>query len=319
MSEVGTDDETINIDESPKGDSQISFLAEDIVNACREKMGSFVGGIVVGGPRKGKTAYTIKVMRDVYRTLHPEIDMKTAYMMAIDSLFLKIDRFLKQTSEKQHYMKSRLPDIDWSQRIPVGTLDDASIYAGPDLYFQDQDLYSAFQGTMTTIGTAYSSILITAPSPDALTKCLREYYDYYIIKITETSSDDSLATIQEWYRKPGTASTRVLRKVAEDVFTRHIPKKIYAKYLGPRIEMGIEAVDYLMARSEMKNRPLTQTNIPKTPVITDPALKELIENVIANRMVKKKRKSWTTLPAAPTPLPSELVLKQTNTSKTDAP
>lgn len=298
VTQLGADDEKelhTNTTDQP-----ISFLAEEIINACKDRMGSFVGGIITGPPRVGKTVYAIKVMRDVFRTLHPELDKEKVYQMAIDHLFLKINGFLKLTSEKQRYMKAMLPQIDWSQRIPAGTLDDASIYAGAELYFQDQDLYTAMQGTMTTIGTAYSSILITSPTHEALTKCIREYYDYYIIKITHTSSDDSLATIQEWYKRPRT-NKRALRKVAEDVFTRHIPKKIYAKYLGPRIDMGVESMDYLLSRSETKMKPQPRETSVKTSTVVDPALKELVEKTVEARMARKKRKAWTTLPAPPAP------------------
>lgn len=276
----------------------VSNLAEMIADAHKDRMGSFIGAIIEAPPRKGKSSYATKVMRDVFRVLHPELDKNETYLRARKSIYFKIKPFLETIKAKQKEIRAMLPRIDWTQRIPVATLDDASIYAGATLYFAHPDLYGAFQSTMTTIGTALSCVLVTAPTHEALTKCLREYYNYLVVRITDEGRGERLATIQEWYRKK--RGGMGLRRIAEDEFTVYIPKKIYGDYLKQRIDLGIEAVDELLALGE-------QGTIPPAPLDavmkTAPNFEEL-EKERAKVMEEKprelpKRRPWTTLPPAP--------------------
>jgi len=274
-----------------------SYLAEMIADAHMDKMGSFVGAIITGPPRKGKSSYATKVMRDVFMILG-ERDMKAAYKMAGDSIYFKIRPFLEMVRSKQTEMRSLLPKIDWTKRVPVATLDDASIYAGTTLFFTDPDLYNAFQSTMTAIGTALSCILITAPSHEALTKCLREYYNYYVVKITAEGHGNRLATIQEWYRKK--TGGLALRKIKEDEFTVYIPVKVYGSYLKQRIDLGIEAVDEILNKGESGEIPPSEL---KKVVETAPNFENLEKE--RARLVGEKprelhrRRRWTTLRPAP--------------------
>lgn len=225
--------------------TDLSYLAETAAKTHLSPLGRFNGFIIEGELRMGKTSYSIKAMRDTYIILNPSLSKDEAYEMALDNVHFKIEPFLKLIREKQKEIKSMLPKIDWSKRIPILTLDDASLYAGIDLYFRSQKLYSAFQNTMTTIGTAVSVLLITAPKHSSLAKPLREYYDYYVTRITGIDEHRREAKIREWYTA---RSGRLrLKKVATDEFTAYIPNKHYAKYLQNRIELGEESVEELLA------------------------------------------------------------------------
>jgi len=218
---------------------EISYAAEEIVEAHNNPLGGFKGFIVEGKLRTGKTAYAIKVVRDVLMALHPELTVEEAYRQSLDYIFFEVDPFLKIVEAKHREIREHLPKIDWTLRIPVLVLDDASLYAGSDMYFKDQMMYSAFQNTMTTIGSAVSGVIITAPVHDALTKCLREYYSYYIVRIVtdrEVGSDYRDAKIYEWYRKPS-RTTLGLKLVAVDVFTPRVPF-VYSEYLKKRLVSG---------------------------------------------------------------------------------
>lgn len=208
-----------------------------IMNAHRSPLGEFKGFIVEGKLRIGKTVYSIKVMRDLFMMLNPNLTKEEAYELALQYINFEIDPFLTLIENKQRETRKQLPHIDWTTRIPVVTLDDASLYAGADLYIKDQAIYSAFQNTMTTIGTAASSVIITAPSHLALTKCLREYYSYYVVKITKYDEYRREAKIMEWYEDRGRQKMK-LREVGTDEFTAHVPDAVYAKYLYPRLEKG---------------------------------------------------------------------------------
>ncbi len=229
---------------APVRPGEFSYVAELACKCHRSRMGKFKGFIVDGELRTGKTSYSIKVMRDVFNMLYPGHTMDEAYEWALEHVHFNLKPFLELVREKQREIKAMLPNIDWSRRIPVLTLDDASLYAGVDLYFKSQKLYSAFQGTMTTIGTACSSLIMTAPKVEALAKPIREFYDYLPVRITEYDEYRRDATIREWYTARSGRLNK--RRVATDSFTPRIPDKHYAKYLKDRIELGETAIDELL-------------------------------------------------------------------------
>lgn len=228
--------------------TEFSYLAEMAANAHQGSLGKFKGFIVEGELRVGKTVYSIKAMRDMYMILNPRMSRDEAYELALKSVHFKIKPFLRLIRAKQREIKTMLPKIDWAKRIPILTLDDASLYAGVDLYFRSQKLYSAFQNTMTTIGTAVSVLMITAPKHTSLAKPLREFYDYHVVRITEYDEHRREAAIKEWYTTKGGGLR--LRRIATDEFTAYIPNRYYARYLKERIELGEESVEELLAAVE---------------------------------------------------------------------
>lgn len=228
--------------------AEFSYLAEMAAETHRSPLGEFKGFIVEGELRKGKTSYSIKAMRDIYMMLNPGMSKDDAYEMALKSVHFKIEPFLRLIRAKQREVKRMLPEIDWTRRIPVLTLDDASLYAGVDLYFKSQKLYSAFQNTMTTVGTAVSALIITAPKHTSLAKPLREFYDYYVVRITGYDEYRREATIREWYT--ARSGRMNLKRIATDEFSAHIPNRFYAQYLAERIKLGEESVEELLAAVE---------------------------------------------------------------------
>lgn len=231
---------------------KFSLLAEEIAKSHKSKMGDFIGVIVEGKPRIGKSVYATKVMRDVHMILDSKLSKLNAYELARQSLHFHLEPFLKTIQTKQREIREMLPKkIDWTRRIPVIGIDDASLYAGTDLYFRDPNLYAAFQRAMTTIGTSATSVLITAPTHDALAKCLREYYDYFIVSITNEGQNRRLAKIKEWYKH---GQQKKLRAIGEDEFTARIPTSIYGRYLIDRMDLGGASIDELLRASASREK-----------------------------------------------------------------
>jgi len=226
------------------GERQYSFTAELAARTHLSPTGKFKGYIIEGDLRVGKTSYAIKVMRDTYMILHPEATIDEAYEFALEQMHFNLGPFLDLVAEKQRHIKAMLPDIDWTTRIPICTLDDGSLYAGVSLYFTDQKLYSAFQNTMTTIGTAVSNIAITCPRIESLAKPIREFYNYHPISVTTFDEYRRKATVSKWYQYSKTGRLRK-KKMCVDEFTPRIPTKHYAKYLKNRIELGEDSVNKL--------------------------------------------------------------------------
>ena len=265
--------------------SDPSLMAEMIADAHRSPLGEFKGFIIEGKVRTGKTVYSIKGMRDVFMILNPSLTAEEAYELALQQVYFEVDPFLTLIENKQREIRERLPDIDWTRRIPTVTLDDASLYAGADLYIKDQAMYSAFQNTMTTIGSAASSVIITAPSHLSLTKCLREYYSYYIVKISKYDAYRREAKIMEWYEDRGKQKMK-LREVGTDEYTAHIPNALYAKYLAPRLERG-EMVTK-SARAISAARAMEASKPPKTAQEIREAVNEILEPAQSKKMRKKR-------------------------------
>lgn len=253
-------------------------MAEMIVNAHKSPLGDFLGFIITGKLGRGKSVYSIKAMRDVFQMLDPTLTMEEAYRLALQSMHFVVDPFLMRIREKQMEIRERLPKIDWTRRIPVISLDDASLYVGTDLYFKDQELYSEFENSMTTIRTAASSVLITAPHEQALTKCLREYYSYYIVKITKYDAYRREAKIMEWYE--GKNRKLKLKEVGTDEYNARVPNKIYADYLAPRLDMAGE---------KMKRKEATpgEGALDKTGAET---IKKAAEEVLTPKPKPKKKR-----------------------------
>lgn len=234
---------------------QLGVSAEVILKVHNSPTGKYKGFIIEGEPRIGKTVYAIKTMRAVFMALNPTLSEDAAYDMALEHLYFKLGPFLKAVRAKRREIRDALMSstkIDWKQRIPTMVLDDASLFAGADLHFRDIKMYSAFQNTMTTIGDAVSSLMVTAPSYKALTKCLREFYNYYIVRITKFDEYQRDATIREWYEREGRENMK-LRKIRDssgcavsgDRFSALLPNRVYAPYLERRIDIGEEATKEL--------------------------------------------------------------------------
>jgi len=267
-----------------------SLAAEMILDACKSPPGEFRGFIIEGKLRSGKTAYSIKVMRDIFMALNPKMTREEAYELALQHIHFELEPFLELVKQKQKEIREMLPKIDWTQRIPVVTLDDASLYAGTDLYFKNQDMYGAFQDAMTTIGSAVGGIIVTAPAHEALTKCLREYYSYHVVEITKRGVWERDAKIKEWYRKK--SGKLDLREIGTDEFTAHIPTPIYAKYLKPRLEKGEEAVESALAASRAKTASRAETASPsEEPELADvgEAVKERSKPGPKSKKKKRRR------------------------------
>ncbi len=239
----------------------LGLATEIILDAYKSPSGEFKGFIIEGKPRIGKTVYAIKTLRDVYLQLHPEpvadVINKTdaliteAYEWAIKQVHFELEPFLQRVGDKQREIRKMLPHIDWTQRIPGIVLDDSSLYAGTDLYFRDQSLYSSFSDTMTTIGSATAGILITCPHHQSLAKPIREFYNYYVVKIIKMDEWRREAKVMEWYES-GKSRTLKLREYGVDEFTAHVPQAIYSKYLGPRLEKGEQAVTEALEASRAR-------------------------------------------------------------------
>lgn len=262
--------------------SDLSLAAQMIVDAYKSPPGEFKGFIIEGQLRSGKTAYSIKVMRDVFTALNPRMTQLQAYELALQHIHFEIEPFLQLVWQKQKEIREMLPKINWTWRIPILTLDDASLYAGTDLYFKDQAMYSAFQDVMTTIGSGVAGIIITAPAHESLTKCLREYYSYHVVEITKRDVWERDAKIKEWYRKPRSRKMD-LREVGTDEFSAHIPTPIYAKYLAPRLQKGEVAVDGALTASREKAAARME---PKPPDVE----KAAVEVVKPGPKSKKKKR-----------------------------
>jgi len=111
---------------------------------------------------------------------------------------------------------------------------------------------------------------------------LRDYYSYFIVEISKLDDKwDRLAKIQEWRKIKGRMKL-VEADFGSDEFTCHVPTEIYAKYLKPRIHLGVEAVDEALAISE--ERAMASTEQQST------GIKEVTKEALAQKRGKRHKK-----------------------------
>lgn len=149
-------------------------IAKRIVELHPEE---FMGGILYGWRRVGKSIYAIKTMMEVFMAYG--CDAETAWRYALLSLYFDPHRFVE--------------DINWlaeRQAVwPVITLDDAGCGMAGSMYFTDRKLYSALDNVMDTIGTTITGLLLTTPRFTKIISMVRDAEEIYRIKVFKKPED----------------------------------------------------------------------------------------------------------------------------------
>jgi hypothetical protein len=135
-------------------------LADRILKAYRG--GGFIGAIVYGRQRLGKSSYASKVLYDIYR----DWDAVLGHM-------------LFDLSEVVSVMGKAMRD---KQRIPALCWDDAGVHGNKLLYFSNRPLVQYLQNLIDVIGINLGGLIITTPSPSNLLRALRGY-EFYRVKV----------------------------------------------------------------------------------------------------------------------------------------
>lgn len=220
--------------------SKISFQFAMKLAAAHPR--EFVGGIVWGPKRWGKSIYALKVAMQVFVSMG--CTQEEAWGLALASLFFHPRALL----ETLGYINKN--GFTW----PILILDDAGKAAGSHVWFTDRATYYALRDVFDTIGDPISGFIATTPNFEKLLDVLRGDLSCFRIEITKVHG-------REWDRianaylikqlhsgKIRVKSKRDKEGGFVDEFSAHLSDDKYTRYFDIRRGFTGEAIDFALAR-----------------------------------------------------------------------
>jgi len=194
------------------------ILAKRIVT---QHPNGFVGAIVEGKRAVGKSAYAIKVMKEVYQTIY-DCDDEQGYRLALDHIIFSMDDIVKTLSESRRK----------NEMIPVVCWDDAGVHGSNLQWFINMKGVQELKAITDTVRSAVTGMILTCPDREGLAKMLRGYNDYMVtISKTEGVYERS-ARGYNVYKLPS-GMKRIYRNF-DDRYSCYLPKWVYDKYMKTR-------------------------------------------------------------------------------------
>jgi len=204
----------------------------------REMPNGFCGCIVEGRRGIGKSAYCLKVMKEVYQSLYKITDDE-AYAMSLKYTLYEIEdivRVLKEARIKK-------------EKIPVITWDDAGVHGSSLQWFINMSQVHELKAITDTIRTAVTGFIINCTDKGGLLAHLRNYDDY-IVEIIKAQpgggntfkKEDGTTSIYKSYERVARgyslfkipSGKRMVKKQFEDEYSCYIPNKHYEIYMKKR-------------------------------------------------------------------------------------
>ena len=157
----------------------------------------FIGAIIYGSQRTGKSSYASKVMYEIYQ----DWDLVNQYML------FKLEDVvgvLEDATER-------------GEKIPCFCWDDCGVHGNNLLYFSNRDLVQYLGDLLDVAGISVGGVLMTTPSPLKLLKVIRGY-EFYRVKVTNRNSSTGRRAVgyQSILLPSG---TRMIKREYEDTFS----------------------------------------------------------------------------------------------------
>jgi len=188
---------------------------------------AFVGCIIYGSQRTGKSSYASKVMFEIYH----DWDLVNRYMLfkLEDVVTLLEDATVR------------------NEKIPCFCWDDCGVHGNNLLYFKNRDLVMYLGDLLDVAGISVGAILMTTPSPLKLLKVIRGY-EFYRVKVTERNNSTGRRAVG--YKSILLPSgTRMIKREYEDTFSVMLPDDFWYMYLEKRrsyLVDGLKRLRYAM-------------------------------------------------------------------------
>ena len=204
----------------------------------------FVGAIVEGKRSIGKSSYCIKVMKEVYQTVH-SCDDKEAYEYSLANIIFTMDDIIETLRKSR---KTRV-------MIPVLTWDDAGVGGSSMQWFLNMRGVQSLKAIMDTVRTATTGLLLNCPDREGLTKMLRGYDDYLV----------TISVLDGWYKRSARgynvyklpSGMRRIYRSFDDRYSCYLPKWVYDKYMLQRnsyLDDALKAVEDMKHKMEWKGK-----------------------------------------------------------------
>lgn len=199
------------------------FLAEKIKDHYENNLDLIQALVYADSKQVGKSVYCLLTMKEVYGD----------WDRVFEHLFFKPENFVE-------YAKKLVKN---NKKVPVLMWDDAGVYAGSDLYFNNKRLYYDLKKIIQVLGTVVQALLVTTPSPDTPTGVLVENRNV-TIKITKTDKYQREAKIFSsstlpWGKKRESKSNF-------DKFNVIINDEVYERYEKLRNKLTEKSLDMFL-------------------------------------------------------------------------
>lgn len=183
----------------------------------------FVGAIVYGKQRLGKSSYSAQVLYDIYG----DWELVNEHMV----FNLKDVVNILSTANRE---RRKIPALCW---------DDCGVHGNKLIYFQDRLLVQYLGNLMDVVGLSLGGLLMTTPSPLNLLRSLRGY-EFYRVKIYQRDAyNGRLAVGYQAVLLP--SGTRLIKREYKDNFNVMLPDEFWQPYVEKRQGYLDEAIGRL--------------------------------------------------------------------------
>ena len=203
-------------------------LGHQIARAIKHD--GFVGAIIYGQQRLGKSSYAAQVLYDIYGD----------WGIVQDNIVFNLSdvvNILSMASKERR----KIPALCW---------DDCGVHGNKLIYFQDRLLVQYLGNLMDVIGLNLGGFLMTTPSPLNLLRSLRGY-EFYRIKVYRRDQyNGRMAVGYQSVLLP--SGTRLIKREFKDNFNVMLPDDFWFPYLDKRQGYLDVAIDKLRELAGMQ-------------------------------------------------------------------
>ena len=230
----------------------------------RERPNGFCGCVVEGRRGIGKSAYCLKVMKEIYMEIY-HCTEREGYEYALKYTLYDIEDII-----------STLKDANESnETIPVITWDDAGVHGSSLQWFINMEQVNELKAITDTIRTAVTGFLINCTDRSGLLSHLRKYDDLlveivrdgngggntYITDSGENHVYKSWGRIARGYNLFKLPSgKRMIYKQFEDHYSCFLPMNVYDVYMEQRKFYMTQAIKHM---EEMRQENISKKKIGK--------------------------------------------------------
>ena len=198
-------------------------LSDKIQRACQTD--GFVGAIIYGPQRIGKSSYSAKVLHEIYGSWDQVLDHFVFDLREVVDLLGK--------------------SVETETKIPALCWDDAGVHANKMIYFSNRQLVQYLQNLLDVIGLHLGSLVITTPSPSNLLRAVRGY-EFYRIKIFRRDGYNGRYGVG-YLSSLLPSGSRIIHRDFKDYFNVVLPDEFWEPYLVKRRSYLKTAVSQLRA------------------------------------------------------------------------
>jgi len=187
------------------------------------KQDAFLGIIVYGPMRVGKSSYALQTLYQVYHDWDLVLDNT---IFRLEDLIAMIERAMET--------ETKVPAVIW---------DDAGVFGNRLAYFRNRQLVEYLEDLVDTIGLYLHALLMTSPSVLSLLKALRTF-EFYRAKCYRRDAGYGRYAVS-YMATLLPSGSRLIHRRWRDNFNCRLPDPVWDKYVIKRRSYLKEAVSQL--------------------------------------------------------------------------